>query len=426
MRLPRASRRPVEKTPPTSRTKHDWGPGDRGQLIVISFSHAVQHFYPAALAVSYPFIVESLHISYGTLGIVLGIAGVLGGFLQGAAGLFEKVSARLLLSAQNFALAASIALAGVAPGFPLFGAARCVGAIASWPQHPVGNSLLVRRFPGRRAFALSSHTAGGSIGTAVIPLIATALIAAFGWRWELVLIATPMAVGGFLVMTRLRDVSAHENGHRCGANDSAAPALRLRDVVTRRQVFGALAAGTVAAAGRGLGALNTYAPAYLRTGLHLSTITVGVIFTVIVIGSIGGPLVAGLVADRIGRARVLASVYLAGAVAMVLFVLVGGSLLGLLVVGVLRGVFAYSESPLLQAVFSEGTEGAPVQAAFGLYFAISYGVGALWLPLLGYIIDRAGFRVAFFTMAASFVASALIVLATMPAPKMETEASEGR
>lgn len=77
--------------------------------------------------------------------------------------------------------------------------------------------------------------------------------------------------------------------------------------------------------------------------------------------------------------------------------------------------FAYSESPLLQAVFSDGTEGAPVRAEFGLYFAISYGVGALWLPLLGYIIDTAGFRVAFFVMAASFVASSLIVLATRPA-----------
>jgi len=419
MGLPLIHRRSADKTPPNPRVRHEWEPGDRGQLGVICFSHAVQHFYPAALAVSYPFIVESLHISYGTLGVVLGIAGVLGGVLQGVAGFFEKVSARVLLSAQNLALAVSIALAGLAPGFTFFGAARCVGAIASWPQHPIGNSLLVRRFPTRRAFALSSHTAGGSIGTAVIPLIATALIAAFGWRWELVLIATPMALGGFLVMARLRDIPPSEHDVDLGREGSLAATVRLRDVITRRQVFGALAAGTVAAAGRGLGALNTYVPAYLRTGLRLQTLTVGVVFTVIVIGSIAGPIVAGLVSDRMGRSRVLASVYLVGAAMMVLFVLVGASLLGLLVVGVLLGAFAYSESPLLQAVFSEGTEGAPVRAAFGLYFAISYGVGALWLPLLGYIIDTAGFHVAFFSMACSFVLASLIVLASRPVPTAE-------
>ncbi|MGH9298057.1 MAG: MFS transporter, partial [Acidimicrobiales bacterium] len=265
------------------------------------------------MAVSYPFIVQSLHVSYGTLGIVLGIAGVVGGVLQGVAGFFEKVSARLLLTAQNLGLAVSVALAGAAPGFALFGAARCLGSIVSWPQHPIGNSVLLRRFPTRRAFALSWHTAGGSIGTAVIPLIATGLIAAFGWRWELVLIATPMALGGFLVMARLREAMPDDHFARAGANEGAATVLRLRDVITRREVIGALAAGTVAAAGRGLGALNTYAPAYLRSGLHLSTITVGAVFTVVVVGSIGGPIMVGMVADRLGRSRVLASVYLVGA-----------------------------------------------------------------------------------------------------------------
>lgn len=149
---------PLQTQPPmrkSERPRHEWGPDDRGQLGVVCSSHAVQHFYPAALAVSYPFIVVSFRISYGTLGIVLGIARVLGGVLQGVAGFFEKASARVPLSAQSLAFAVSTVLAGIAPGFPLFGAARCVGATAPWPQHSVGNSLLLRRFPTRRAFALS-------------------------------------------------------------------------------------------------------------------------------------------------------------------------------------------------------------------------------------------------------------------------------
>ncbi|MDA8039263.1 MAG: hypothetical protein M0Z69_08900, partial [Actinomycetota bacterium] len=50
----------------------------------------------------------------------------------------------------------------------------------------------------------------------------------------------------------------------------------------------------------------------------------------------------------------------------------------------------------------------------GLYFAISYGVGSIWTIALGVIIDTAGFRVAFFVMAASFVLAAVVVALSGP------------
>ncbi|MGH9101133.1 MAG: hypothetical protein ACRDV8_13015, partial [Acidimicrobiales bacterium] len=96
--------------------------GDASQLAVVTFSHAVQHVYVAGLAVAYPFVISSLHVSYGSLGIVLGVAGVAGGLLQGLAGFVSRVSARLLLSVQNFGMAIASLLGGIAPGFALFGA----------------------------------------------------------------------------------------------------------------------------------------------------------------------------------------------------------------------------------------------------------------------------------------------------------------
>ncbi|MHB1851367.1 MAG: hypothetical protein ACYCU6_04185, partial [Acidimicrobiales bacterium] len=49
------------------------------------------------------------------------------------------------------------------------------------------------------------------------------------------------------------------------------------------------------------------------------------------------------------------------------------------------------------------------QGAFGYYFAVSYGIGSVWTIALGEIIDTAGFQWAFFVMAMSFVAAALVV-----------------
>ncbi|MDE3074214.1 MAG: hypothetical protein KGJ86_02185, partial [Chloroflexota bacterium] len=123
---------------------------DRAALSLIVTSHAVQHVYVAGLAVTYPLVVSSFHISYGVLGLVLTVAGLVGGLLQATAGFVRHVSARVILAVQNVGLGAACAMAALVPGFALFGLARCIGALVSWPQHPVGSAYLAERFPARR------------------------------------------------------------------------------------------------------------------------------------------------------------------------------------------------------------------------------------------------------------------------------------
>ena len=170
-----------------------------------------------------------------------------------------------------------------------------------------------------------------------------------------------------------------------------------------------LAAGTIAAGGRGLGTLSTYIPAYLRSGLHLSTLTVGTLFTLIMAASIAGPVAGGLLADRFGRTRTLTVTHIAAAIAVAAFGFAGRSLWVLAVLGVCVGVLAYAESPLLQAVFADLTGDGAARTAFGAFFAISYGVGSLWVAVIGWIISTAGFPAAFAAMAASFAAAAVII-----------------
>lgn len=387
--------------------------------------------YVAALALTYPFAVAEFGISYGTLGLLLGTAGVVGGVLQAAAGLVRRVSARFLLTAQNLGLALATVLAAVAPGFAMFSAARMVGAFSSWPQHPVGSAYLTGRFPDRRGFALSWHTTGGSIGTLVVPLLAGALIASSGWRPSLVVFAAVMAVSAALVLTGLRerrpeDPPGGEPAENGQEEDSARPAepedtVPLRSVLRRRTVVAVLLASTIAAAGRGLGALTNYVPAYLRSDLNFGAVEVGAVFTVLLVGSVIGPVAAGALSDRLDRRAVLLTVYLIGAAALVAFALVGASFAALVVVGLLVGIFAYAESPLLQSMFSDGIQGANPRTAFGMYFAIAYGVGSLWLAGIGMIIDHAGFQTAFFAMAASFVVAGAVMLLARPQRAQPTD-----
>ncbi|HLI23701.1 MAG TPA: MFS transporter [Acidimicrobiales bacterium] len=388
------------------------GPHDRRALVVMTVAHGIQHFYVAGLAVTYPFVVADLHVSYAVLGAVLTVAGVSGGLLQGAAGLLRNARARAVLGAQNTGLAASALLGAVAPGFGVFAGARVLGALVSWPQHPVGSAYLSDRFPQRRGTVLSWHTAGGSIGTVTVPLVATAVIATAGWRWALVVIGAFLGVGA--VMVRL---ALPPERHRDLAGDAGAVKVPLRELLRRPGVAAVLAASTIAAGGRGLGTLSTYVPADLRSHLGLPAVTVGAVFTVMMVASVAGPVLGGNLADRMGRRRTLVVTYFTAAGALVAFGFSGRGLSVLIPVSLLVGLLAYSESPLLQAVFSDLVGAGVARSAFGIFFAIAYGVGALWTALLGWIITVAGFPAAFCTMAGSFVvAGAIIAVCLRPGP----------
>lgn len=376
----------------------------------MTVAHGIQHFYVAGLAVTYPFVVTQFHVSYAVLGVVLTIAGLLGGFLQGSAGLIRRASARAIITTQNAGLAAATLLAAFAPGFGVFAGARVAGTAVSWPQHPVGSAYLSDRFPHRRATVLSWHTAGGSIGTVTVPLLLSVVIAAAGWRWGLIFLSAALLAGAILVRVALpaerRAAPLADDGAA-----AAAPPVSLRQVLLHRRVVALLVASTIAAGGRGLGVLTAYVPAYLRSGLHLPTLTVGALFTVVVAASIAGPVVGGMLADRFGRIRTLVVTYVAGAAALTAFGYAGRDIPLLVVLGVCVGVLAYTESPLLQAVFSDLTQGGNARSAFGAFFAISFGIGSLWTAAIGWIVTAAGFPVAFAVMAGSFAAAAAVIVA---------------
>jgi len=450
---------------------------DQTKIAIVSFSHAVQHSYVAMLGIAYPFILATFHQTYAALGIVLGIAGVSSGLLQGLAAVVKKLSARLLLGLQNVVLAAMVLVAAVSPGLAVFGAARVVGSLSSWAQHPVGSAYVTEHFPKNRGRVLSYLTTGGNIGTLVAPLIGGVLIATVGWRWALSVFAIPLVASGLWTLTRLADdhgpavaspaapgtktadgertstaadsettsaasssgrpsdvasmapgsggtasmavggdqqsaagetVSSTDADASAGAAGAGGP-RGLGQALRSREAVAVLVAGMVSGAGRGLGVLTTYVPAYLRTGLHLSPITVGLVVTVVSIGAVFGPLVGGRLSDRIGRRPVLFVIYFFGAAALAGFVFAGANAIVLGAVGVGLGIFAYSEQPIRQALFSDAMHGVSARKAFGAYFAISQSVGSLWLVALGFLITDVSFKAAFITMGASFVLAGSII-----------------
>ena len=100
------------------------------------------------------------------------------------------------------------------------------------------------------------------------------------------------------------------------------------------------------------------------------------------------PLVAGWLSDRIGRKPLIIGVYLGGAIAFIVFLAAGTSLVWLWVGIVLMGLFTFAESPQLQALLGDIAPPSTRDASYAIYFAMAFGVGSLWLAVYGAVIGR--------------------------------------
>ena len=111
---------------------------------------------------------------------------------------------------------------------------------------------------------------------------------------------------------------------------------------------------------------------------------------------------------------VVVGVYVAGALSLVFFVLVGADRLLLWASIVALGAFSFVESPQLQALLADIAPAELRDAAYSTYFALAFGIGSLWGGVYTYVLTVAGSQhglpIVFGIMAAASGVAALSVL----------------
>lgn len=388
-------------------------------LTSVSGAHAFIHATAVLMPLVYPILQRQYGFSYTEIGLLVAVPSFVGGLLQLAFGYLGRYVARkVMIGVGNLVVAASMVLTGLAASFPAFMGWFVLRQVGGSPQHPVGSSLLTDTFgKERHGFALAAHVAGGNLGTLLVPSIGTALIVHFGWQPAVMLFALPGLVAGTAVLLFARDPGTSAATVRAANSKDSAPAARVRHdlfaPLRHRGVLLVIAASLAAAGGRGVGILTTYLPLYLSGGLKLEPSVVAALFTLLLAGSVIGPLAAGRLSDRTGRRPMLLISYGFAALFTILLPLLAGWNLPLplyFVEVALLGLAAYAESPLLQAYLADHAPAEQRDAAFGWYFTLAFGVGSAWGAILGALIDRTGFAITFFVMAASYLVAAFILL----------------
>ena len=381
-------------------------------LWLLSIAHAVNHAQAVLLPLVYLRIITEFGVTESQVAYLAAIGSFASGLVQlSYAKLTRVVSRRILLTGGGLLFGSGFAAQGLMTSFLPFSVVNVVSRIGGSPQHPVGNGLLAEQFPeSRRGFAISAHISGGNVGTVVVALVGAAMIAAIGWRWTVVVFGVPAVLIAIAILLFVRESgvdrrAAEEHG-------SVRDAFRtvLRDPAHRFVYLASVLGG----GGRGLGVVNLFALLYLTSVIGLHGSTTDVMYGALIVLSVPMPLIAGWLSDRVGRRPVIIGVYLGGAIAFIVFLLVGASVAGLWLGILLMGLFSFAESPQLQALLADIAPPSVRDTSFALYFTLAFGVGSLWTALYGGIIDvfgdQAGLPIVFWLMAISFVLAALAVL----------------
>ena len=379
-------------------------------LALLAIAHAAIHAQSALMPLVYPIVIVEYDLDPGDIGTFIAITTAIGGTMQIAYGFLTRFVARpALLAGGQVLFGAGLLIGGLSQSVTQLLASISVARIGASPQHPVGNALLSDAYPAkRRGFAISAHISGGNVGTIVVPFVGGALLLAVGWQATLALFGIPALIIGALLALFVREDHA---AYRRRARASGSVGTHLRAVLGRRDLRLILGASLVAAGGRGLDIVAPFTVLYLAGPLGFDEGTVGLLYMLLLVGAVGGPILAGVLSDRVGRRPTLIAYYLLSAAGIGAFVAAGANLFLLVPLLIPFGTAVFSESPVLQAYLADRASGPMRDVAFAVYFTLAFGIGAAWAFIIGQMVDSFGYPVAFGVMAASYLGAAFLLIA---------------
>jgi MFS transporter, FSR family, fosmidomycin resistance protein len=377
-------------------------------VTLVSVAHGMSHAYGALLPLIVPFFLTDLQLSYTQVGLIFSLSNLVWSPLQLGFGILGRYCSRkLVLGISHICQGIAIIGTSLVYGFTDLLSWRVMARIADAPQHPIGNSLISQSFRAeRRGLALAINAAGSNLGTVAVPLIGGFLIATLGWRSTLVVFGLPGMLIGLLLVGLLEE---HRPRDQQGLR-AAGIGAEVWALLKHREALLLLTSHVIGAGGRGLGVATIYVPLYLSQSLHVDEVQLGILLTILMAGSVIGPLVAGPLSDRLGRKPVLLGDYVVACLCFAGLMSVGGASWALPFVLALTGIAAYSEGALMQTALADVADKTSMDMLFGLYFTVGSLIGAPWAVLIGALVDSYGFGAAFAAMAASQVVAALVLL----------------
>ena len=340
------------------------------------------------------------------------------GLMQTPAGLLvDRIGERRLLAGGVVLTATSVVVIGAAPAFLAF-LVGCGGfGLATGLYGPARGTALSRTFPDHDGAAIGATLAAGSVGSAVLPLAAGALVGNFGWRLLVGGLAAPLVAVAVLIWVT---VPAFEIGGDATADDETTvddeanadnettvgdiPVGDVLNAIRTRQVTLAISAVTIMIfVFQGVSAFYV---TYLTSVTGFAQSTAAAMFSLVFAGGAVSQLVSGGLADRFGDWPVLFVAAIVTVPVLVAIPVLDSRIAvatASILLGVRLGVNAVSNAYII-AVLPDAVTGT----AWGTLRTASFILGATGSTVVGAMADAALFDEAFLLLAALTAVAALL------------------
>ena len=381
------------------------------EVWLISAGHGLTHWYTATFYILLPLIGKELGLSYTEIGFIMTIQHLVGAISNLPGGMVVDAVGKkgYLMAASLFWVGFPYALMSVTHSYWMLLVCVTLVGIGNNLWHPAAIPTLAYRYPERKGLVLSFHGMGGNVADGLAPLVVGALLTWFTWRTVVVINVVPGIVMATLILVMLGAFTASrgESINAGGKKRSTADYLREFGNLLRNKVLMLVCVSSAFRTMTQTGLL-TFLPVYLAYELGYSPFLVGLCLTLLQAGGFIASPIAGHLSDRWGRKRIVFSSAVLTGVMIVAMAMAGKSLWFIVFVA-LVGFFLYAMRPVMQAWAVDSTPRHLAGSGVGLQFGIT-AVGASISPaLFGIIADAWDIHTAFYFLAATIVASTVLV-----------------
>jgi sugar phosphate permease len=238
------------------------------------------------------------------------LVGPLFGFVAGW--VVDRFGPRRLMLAGILLAGGALVGLGLVSSLGFFYACYLLNALGYVCGGPLPNQVLLSRwFDQNRGKAMGFAYLGIGVGGAIVPLAASALITAFGWRAALQVLGVAMVAIAFPMAWFVNDGPAPRAARPATGTD---PAAALGPVL-RSASFYLLLIGSMCSIGAVGGTMQNL-KLFLSLDLHLTQFHVAQIASLVLVGSLVGRLLMGYLADRWPRKQVMILIYVIVATAI--------------------------------------------------------------------------------------------------------------
>jgi MFS family permease len=355
-------------------------------LVIFGMAYSFAAFFPA--------LAEEFGATRGDTSLVFAVAGFLYFGIGGLSGaLADRIGPKPVIAVGIVLIAAALAFTGVAARlwqvYVLYGLGLGIGiGLAYVPA--IGT--VQRWFVRQRGLASGITVSGIGVGTLLAPPLASALIAAYGWRGAYFALAVITAVVGLGAALLIEASPASRGLGPDGDPPQPQAAMTAAAGPTLSEALGTPAFRLLYLSAV-LVSFSIFIPfvhlaAYARDVGHTEQVAVWLV-GLIGLGSLGGRFLVGFLADRFGRKPAMALCFVGIALMMLLW-WSSTAAVALAAFAVVFGTCYGGFVALAPALAADYFAGRSLTSIIGVYYS-SVAVGTLLGPTLaGYAYDAAG------------------------------------